>query len=117
MDANLDQIEAELAETEARADVLRKMALEVRREQVAKIVSDMQRDIVRYKLSIKQVFGPLKGELQPDVARRADGRQVRRRTAAQPKYQDRKGNTWSGRGKQPRWFADALVQRFVLFGT
>jgi DNA-binding protein H-NS len=37
--------------------------------------------------------------------------QVRKRSPAQPKY----GNpsdpieTWSGRGRQPRWFADALA--------
>jgi DNA-binding protein H-NS len=28
-----------------------------------------------------------------------------------PKYQDRQGNTWAGRGMQPRWLQERLKQR------
>jgi DNA-binding protein H-NS len=35
-------------------------------------------------------------------------RGVRKGTKAVPKYRDAQGNTWAGRGAQPRWLAAAL---------
>jgi len=105
----LDEVEAELARQQALTDELRRKAVEVRSREVQTALSEIQAKVLRYGLSVKQVFGPIKAQLQGEPAERKDGRQVRRRTAPLPKYQDVIGNTWSGRGKQPRWFSDALA--------
>ena len=49
-------------------------------------------------------------KVRPGSARPADGKKRRAYPTVLPKYQnpDRPGETWSGRGKQPRWLAAHL---------
>ncbi len=42
------------------------------------------------------------------------GRKARSRAPAVVRYRDDKGNTWTGRGKQPVWLREALAQGRTL---
>jgi len=43
----------------------------------------------------------------PAVPRKATAGKKRRKSAV--KYRDDAGNTWTGRGRKPRWFQDAVA--------
>lgn len=51
----------------------------------------------------------------PDATARAKGSAAPRKTKASgrklpPKYRDAAGNTWTGRGSQPRWLREAIAK-------
>lgn len=91
----------------------------VRKAEVKSIVKDIRRQILEYGLTASDLGldgrqspapkGP-SSAIKSKVRRTAKGKKstfsVRKPVAA--KYRDSVGNTWTGRGKQPRWVVEAL---------
>lgn len=78
----VDQIEA-----------LKKQAEQVRKAELAQVVQEIKEKMAAYGISVSDLRG---------------GRGKGKRSAVAPKYRNNKtGETWSGRGRPPRWLAEA----------
>jgi DNA-binding protein H-NS len=92
--------------TELKAQIakLQEQAEEARRAELEAVLADIRRKIVEYGLTA-QDLGLL-------VVRR--GRPPKKEPLP-PIYQDPKsGNTWSGRGKPPKWIVGKNRERFLI---
>jgi DNA-binding protein H-NS len=86
---------------------LKKQAEKTRREEFSGVVRAMKKQIADYGITAE--------DLGLASAAPKSGRKVRRvrpstaGTKVAPRYKDDAGNTWTGRGKQPRWVVAALA--------
>ena len=72
------------------------------RDEVSEAISG-QADALRARLAALTGEAPKRGRPKGAVRKsKLAGRKVA------PKYRDRSGNTWSGRGAQPRWMTAAI---------
>lgn len=85
------EIQAQIAE-------LKKQANEARKAEAASVIAQIRQSISDYGLKPSDLF--------PGI--RADGAAPVRK-AARIKYRDTAGNTWTGRGKMPRWLHSAIA--------
>jgi DNA-binding protein H-NS len=92
--------------TELKAQIarLQEQAEEARRAELEAVLADIRRKIAEYGLTAQ--------DLGLAVVRR--GRPPKKGPLP-PLYQDPKtGNTWSGRGKPPKWIAGKNRERFLI---
>ncbi|MBU6249175.1 MAG: H-NS histone family protein [Xanthomonadaceae bacterium] len=89
---NHNQLNDLIAKAQVRQDELRK-------EKVAKLREKVHALIKAEGYSFEDIFGSARG-----------GKVRRAKTTVAPKYRNPANpeQTWSGRGKRPRWFNDAL---------
>ncbi|RKP45617.1 H-NS histone family protein [Trinickia fusca] len=92
------ELKAQIAKLQAQAD-------DARRAEVVNVITEIRQKIAE--------FGLTAGDLGfAEAARR--GRPPKK-APLPPKYQDPKtGNTWSGRGKPPKWIAGKNRDRFLI---
>lgn len=92
------ELKVQIAKLQAQAD-------EARRAEVVNVITEIRQKIAE--------FGLTAGDLGfAEAARR--GRPPKK-APLPPKYQDPKtGNTWSGRGKPPKWIAGKNRDRFLI---
>jgi DNA-binding protein H-NS len=84
---------------------LQAQAEEARRVEVGNVIAEIQRQIAEYGLTPQ------------DLGFAAAARRGRppKKAPLPPKYRDPKtGNTWSGRGKPPKWIAGKSRERFLI---
>lgn len=91
MPQSLSQIKKQIARLERQAEALRQ-------KEIADVVARIRSAIEHYGLSAADLgLAPARA---PRKARRA---------ASAVKFRDAEGHTWSGHGRRPRWFVDALA--------
>lgn len=91
MAQSLTQIKKQIARLERKAEALRQ-------QEIADVVARMRVAIAHYGLTAADLgFGPARA---PRKARKA---------APKVKFRDADGHTWSGHGRRPRWFVEALA--------
>ncbi len=91
-------LKAQIARLQAQAD-------EARRTEIDNVVADIRQKIAEYGLTAQDLGFAV-------AARR--GRPPKK-APLPAKYQDPKsGNTWSGRGKPPKWIAGKNRERFLI---
>jgi DNA-binding protein H-NS len=91
-------LKAQIAKLQAQAD-------EARRTEIDNVVADIRQKIAEYGLTAQDLGFAV-------AARR--GRPPKK-APLPAKYQDPKsGNTWSGRGKPPKWIVGKNRERFVI---
>lgn len=129
MARTVDQIRERIAKLQAQEKaLLQKEALEV--------IKKIKVAVEHYGITAEQIFGPTaavkkaarKSSMKASGAAPKTARKTRRTKAAEPvstdkpkkaasaskgikvapKYKDGEGNSWSGRGSQPRWLRAAL---------
>jgi len=112
------------SEMMAQIEALRKQAERQRKEEYSSVIKTIKKQIADYGISAeelgfaskagsglrgrkagaKSAKGAAKAGRKPRGAKRAgSGSKVA------PKYRDSSGNTWTGRGKMPRWLAQAVA--------
>lgn len=84
------EIQAQIAELTKKAEAARKT-------EVSGVVAEIRKTIADYGLKPSDLF--------PGIS--ASGAASSRKTAS-VKYRDAAGNTWTGRGKAPRWLQSAM---------
>jgi len=109
MPKSLAQIESQIAKLERQREALRA-------KEVAGVVTRIREAIDHYKLTAKDLgFGGANGSraaakgAQKRTAPRTGGRKRARPTIGQIRYRDEHGNAWTGHGKRPNWFKDAIA--------
>ena len=96
---------SQYAELKAQIARLQTQTDEARRTEVGNVIEEIRNKIAEYRLTAQ--------DLGFAVAERR-GRPPKK-APLPPKYQDPKsGNTWSGRGKPPKWIAGRNRERFLI---
>jgi DNA-binding protein H-NS len=109
MPKSLARIEAQIAKLERQREALRA-------KEVAGVVARIREAIDHYGLTAKDLgFGGVngsgraaKGTRKKAVGKGAARRRVRP-TVGKIRFRDEHGNAWTGHGKRPNWFKDAIA--------
>jgi DNA-binding protein H-NS len=76
-------------------------------EQLLQLRDDVGKELNRKTVVLRSQLARLGGEIAPGRGR---GGSVLRGKKVPPKYRDRSGNTWAGRGAKPRWLVAAIKE-------
>lgn len=99
MARTLPQLQRQIAALQRRADVLKK-------KDAKGVIARIKDAVAYYGLTPADLgFGGSKAARAPTAAKR--GR--RRKTVSKIRFRDGAGNAWTGHGRRPRWFVDALA--------
>jgi DNA-binding protein H-NS len=103
----LAALNAQIARLQTQAEALRS-------KEVGAVVARMREAIAHYKLSAADLgFGAAKPKAQktatPSATPKSKGKARGRKGARSIKFTDGQGRGWSGIGKRPNWFKDALA--------
>jgi DNA-binding protein H-NS len=79
-------------ELRAKAQELMKQAEAARRAEIATVVADIQVKMKEYGITVDDLKGAKKGKGKPVAAKY---------------YDSATGQSWSGRGRSPKWLVDA----------
>ncbi len=112
MAKNLKQLLAQIGKLQAQADALKN-------KERAGVIARIQEAITHYGLTSEELFSkparnakaaaatPAPRKRAPAAAKKAAGQ--RKSQPGKPKYQDGTGGrTWTGQGKRPGWFVEAI---------
>lgn len=111
MGMSLQAINAQIA-------ALRTKAEEIRKKEVGEVVARIKDAIAHYGLTAADLgftagvrVSKAQGATKParKAGRKAGTAAAKTKPASAPKYTDGQGRTWSGIGKRPGWFKDALA--------
>ena len=96
-----------LAQIKKQIDQLEREAEQVREKEVADVIERIKAAIDFYGLMAKDLFGPARKTAGKGSKKAASKKNVKRTTL--PKYRDPvTGKTWTGHGKRPGWFVQAI---------
>ncbi len=87
-------------------DKLRKEADSLRAKEVSGVVARIREAIAHYNLTPEQLFGRAGRKAKGSAA---SSSAAPKRGRGAPKYRSDDGRTWSGVGKRPAWFVEALA--------
>jgi DNA-binding protein H-NS len=76
-------------------------------EQLLRLRDDVGKELNRKSSELQSQLARLGTEIAPSRGR---GGSVLRGKKVPPKYRDRAGNTWAGRGARPRWLVAAIKE-------
>lgn len=108
MPKTLAQIRKQIAQLEEQAK-------SIRQREISGVVARIREAISHYGLTAEDLgFGSGAGgggrkTRKPRKAKGAGKAKAPRKTVGAVKYRDEAGNTWTGRGRRPKWFTDALA--------
>lgn len=109
MPKSLARIEAQIAKLERQREALRA-------REVAGVVARIREAIDHYGLTAKDLgFGRVNGSrraakaTQKKAVGKGGARKRVRATVGKIRFRDEHGNQWTGHGKRPNWFKDAIA--------
>lgn len=90
-------------------DRLKEQAEKLRQKEVAGVVARIREAIAHYGLTAADIgFGPApKAAAAPRG--RAAGPARKKKRGGVVRFSDQNGNTWSGVGRRPQWYVDAVA--------
>jgi DNA-binding protein H-NS len=107
MAKTLSQIEKQIAVLQRRAEALKK-------RDVAGVVARIKEAIAYYGLTPQELgFGGTVARKTRGPGKKTGAGKAKvkaTKSALPPKFRDAAGNTWSGRGRRPRWYVEARAQ-------
>lgn len=100
-----------LAQLKKQIAALERQAEAIKQKETKDVIERIKEAIAFYDLSAAQLgFGAgAKAGRKTRVAKRGRKPTGGRKSASKVKYRDEAGNSWSGHGRRPRWFLDALA--------
>lgn len=99
MTKTLSRIQAQISKLQKEADA-------IRAREVGDVVKRIREAIAHYDLKVADLFSVKSAKPAVKAAAKKPGR---KRGASPIKYRDEAGHTWTGVGKRPNWFKDALA--------
>ncbi len=114
---------ASYSEMIAQIEDLKKQAEKQRKEEYSSVLKTIKRQIAEYGISASELgfsdtvpaskggrkTAASKAGPKPGRKAGARGRHPSSGRKVPPRYRDQDGNTWTGRGKQPKWVVAALA--------
>jgi DNA-binding protein H-NS len=92
------------AQIQKQIEKLQQQATALRQKEVQGVIGRIKEAIAHYGLTVDDLFGTRAAA--PKAAKKHAGNGKK---TSVPKYRDEAGNTWTGRGKRPNWFLQALA--------
>lgn len=104
MPKSLTQIQKAIDRLQAEADALRK-------KEAGSVIARIKEAISHYNLTPQDLFGGQGAAAKRKPSRPAGVRKgpKGKKRAGVVKYRDDQGNTWTGHGRRPQWFIDAVA--------
>ena len=113
---------ASYSEMIAQIEDLKKQAEKQRKEEYSSVLKTIKRQIAEYGISAEELgfrgAAPTGKRGRKAAASKAGGKPGRKAGArgrpsssgrkVPPRYRDQDGNSWTGRGKQPKWLVSAI---------
>lgn len=97
---------------------LKKQAEKVKKEEFSTIVKSIKKHISEYGITAKDLGLSSSETVKTDRKSKGNRKHQKKLTSTRPKvppkYRDQFGNTWTGRGKQPRWVVSAIASGISL---
>lgn len=101
-----------LADVEAEIARLKAEAQSIREKEVTGVIARIKEAIAHYGLTAVDLGLAAKRGRKPGTVVAKRGRKAKAKPAKPAgviKYRDKAGNAWTGRGKRPRWYVEALA--------
>ena len=94
-----------LSQIQKQIDVLQRRADEIKRKEAGEVIARIKEAIKHYGLTAADLgLGKTtKAAVKPPGAR------SRKKYVGKVKFRDASGRTWTGRGRRPQWYIDALA--------
>ena len=92
---------ASYKDIKAQIEDLKRQAEEARMNEIDEIIDQIKQEIREYDLSADDLGFHLNTESKPVV---------RARQRSEAKYRGPTGDTWTGRGRKPRWMEQAIAE-------
>jgi DNA-binding protein H-NS len=92
------------AQIQKQIEKLQQEATTLRHKEVQGVIGRIKEAIAHYGLTVDDLFGARAAAPKAPKKRASNGKKP-----SVPKYRDEAGNTWTGRGKRPNWFLQALA--------
>ncbi|MGA0611231.1 H-NS family nucleoid-associated regulatory protein [Caldimonas sp. KR1-144] len=107
MAKSLAQLQKEIAALQRQADAIKE-------KEVKDVIARVKEAIAFYGLTASDLgLGGAKRGPKPGAAKKAGrkgrGAGKKKAAAGKIKYRDENGNTWTGHGRRPQWFIDAVA--------
>ena len=102
MAKSLAQIEKQIAKLRGEAQALKA-------REAAGVIEKIRVAIDHYGLTVHDLFGSKAGRPPATKAAGAPAKRRKARKASVVKFRDDAGHTWTGHGKRPNWFKEALA--------
>lgn len=104
MAKSLAQLKKQIAALERQADA-------IKQKETKDVIARIKEAISFYDLSADQLGlgGVKRPGRKPGAAKGARSAATGRKRASKVKFRDEAGNSWSGHGRRPKWFLDALA--------
>ena len=111
-----------LAQIKNQIERLQSEAIAIQEKERAEVIERIQTAINHYALTADELFAakrPKRGRRREPVALKATNHpNSRSRSGGKgevpAKYRDQSGNSWTGRGRRPRWLVAALAEGRLL---
>ena len=97
---------------------LQQVELALKAMEIPGVVQRIREAVEHYGLTVEHIFGAAASKSLP--VKSAKGKQASKKSAPAKKaplpakFRDEAGNSWSGHGKRPNWFKDALASGKTL---
>jgi DNA-binding protein H-NS len=97
-----------LAQVQKQIAQLQKEASSIKARELSGVIGRIKEAVAHYDLTASDIFGGGTRSGGVRKTRRNAKATAGKKAPLPPKYGDGTGNTWSGHGKRPNWFKNAL---------
>jgi DNA-binding protein H-NS len=97
-----------LTQIQKQIEVLKRKADEIKRKEVGTVIERIKEAIRHYGITAADL-GLGKGRGNANKLQPAPKVRTRKMSAGKAKFRDATGRTWTGRGRRPQWYIDALA--------
>lgn len=91
----------------AQRDALEQQIQAARKAELDEAVSKVRSIVAEYSLTVEDIFAPARGQRKASAGHKVDAKYRNPAT----------GDTWTGRGKAPKWIANEDRQKFLIQPT
>ena len=84
------------SEIQKQISTLQEKAEKIRLAELESVINDIKSKIAEYNITAK------------DLGLSTKPKKIKNTEPVAPKYKNKKGETWSGRGRQPQWIKDVI---------
>jgi DNA-binding protein H-NS len=98
-----------LVQLEKQIDALRRQADGLKRKEVKGVVARIRQAIEYYQLTPADLGFAGGAKRGPKAAASPGRTRAGRKTVGRIKFRDEAGNTWTGHGRRPKWYVEAIA--------
>ena len=98
-----------LAQLQKQIDRLQSQAQAIKKKEVSGVIERIKAAIATYGLTAQDLGLARSASPRAEAPRKAGRKTAKSTRAARIKYRDDAGHAWTGHGRRPQWFIDAIA--------